>query len=465
MRYAAQRRTTIEEAPASRRITPAEPHAVLAAQRGHGNAWVARTLARLKDEARDAFVGRGVRGMEYEPPTGLGGFNVSYDPVAERLDVTLRIGFDFAHALRIDSAGVVTAESADFDSDALAVMATIADPAARAVEVNTNWRWTPGDDAAWMQRFAQVISDTWGEQHWFVSDRWPDLHATVNVVVDARVGQSPNDHCVATVAKVPAGSTSGPTVSVGPDPGPQDEAAFTSATLDHVEDWKHYTLQFATQSADIRGCVSAGERKNGELGTKLLDMLIADLQPATAGGGVPITLTGRVSTAEGHLDLARARADAVRTYLATGIDPSRILVAVEGDRGAGADQSWQRVDIEIGDGRGQRTIAHEAGHMFGLDDEYASPAAGMSPGTGTDGAVGGVPLHGMPPFAGRGIPPARVENNDGIMSIGNVVQAQHYVTFLDALNQLAAPEAFSYGGAGAAPRAGGAGRFETAPEP
>ena len=47
-----------------------------------------------------------------------------------------------------------------------------------------------------------------------------------------------------------------------------------------------------------------------------------------------------------------------------------------------------------------------------------------------------MPLHGQPPLTGRGIPPARFQNDDGIMSIGNVVEPQHYVTFLDALNQV-----------------------------
>ena len=70
---------------------------------------------------------------------------------------------------------------------------------------------------------------------------------------------------------------------------------------------------------------------------------------------------------------------------------------------------------------------------------------------GSGGQIGGTPLHGKAPLTGRGIPPARFQNDDGIMSIGNVVEPQHYVTFLDALNRVTAPEAFRYGGAGPAP--------------
>ena len=208
--------------------------------------------------------------------------------------------------------------------------------------------------------------------------------------------------------------------------------------------------------------MSTGDNQNGENGDVLLDKLMADLQPASAGGGESITLYGHASTTgtpERNLDLSRRRAEAVKAYLQTspragipGLDPARIRIVAEGDNGAGADQTWQRVDIQIGDGDPQRTITHEAGHMFGLDDEYASPPLGTSPGTGTGGErIGGVPLHGQPPLAGRGIPPARFQNDDGIMSIGNVVEPQHYVTFLDALNRVTTPEAFKYGGAGPVP--------------
>jgi hypothetical protein len=457
-------RVSEPETPAPRRTAAPPVHAVLAAQSGHGNAWVTRALARLRDEAQEQFRAGGLMpgpdGLDYEPPTGLGGFNACYDPLNGRLDITLRIGFDFTPSLRIDGAGVVTEETPDFAADAADVTARFPDPAQRAVEVNTNWRWN-GGEAAWMQQFAHIVSDAWGEEHWFVSERWPDQYAVVNVIVDAHFGAFPDDHCVASVAKVPPGSTSGPKASVDPDAGPIDVATFTSATLGATGDWKNYRLEFLEGSADVLSTISTGERKNGENGDVLLDMLMADLQPAAPGGGETITLYGRASTTgtpEDNLALSRRRAESVKAYLQTspragipGLDPGRIRIVAEGDRGAGADQTWQRVDIQIGDGEAQRTITHEAGHMFGLDDEYASPPLGTSPGTGSGGQIGGTPLHGKAPLTGRGIPPARFQNDDGIMSIGNVVEPQHYVTFLDALNRVTAPEAFRYGGAGPAP--------------
>jgi hypothetical protein len=113
------------------------------------------------------------------------------------------------------------------------------------------------------------------------------------------------------------------------------------------------------------------------------------------------------------------------------------------------------VDIVVGDGRAQVTMMHETGHMFGLDDEYASPPGGFAPGAGTPGTIGTPTAHGAISGAmGGGVQPAVFENNDNIMSVGNVVRPQHYATFFEALTNVTTPQAWHYGGAGLAPKAG-----------
>jgi hypothetical protein len=54
-------------------------------------------------------------GLDFQPFTGGGGFNVSYDPLAQRLDITLRVGFEFYNGLRIDGAGTVQGVAPDCD--------------------------------------------------------------------------------------------------------------------------------------------------------------------------------------------------------------------------------------------------------------------------------------------------------------------------------------------------------------
>ena len=82
----------------------------------------------------------------------------------------------------------------------------------------------------------------------------------------------------------------------------------------------------------------------------------------------------------------------------------------------------------VGSGAQQAVAAHEAGHMFGLQDEYTAPfsGTGVARGTATDPGLG----------RAQGLPGAVAENTDSIMSVGNAVKPQHYATFLEALKHV-----------------------------
>lgn len=438
---------------------------VLSLQRSAGNAAVARalaaTLARSADPARDAFVARGVMpspdGLDFQSATGKGGFNVVYDPQTQELSVELRVGFEFKHGLAMQGGAAVPVTRA-FNGDAADVNANFPVLADRRTEVRTNWRWSPGEGTQWAQEYATMVQDVWGSEHYFVSDLWDDLYAAVNVSVDVHEHHLPDDHCKATVFKVPAGSTSGPGAQVKSAAGPTGaKARLTSATLGTTFEYLNYPIEFPEGSADLYQSISASKEVPGDPGDVLIDKLVVDLQPATPGGGAPITVTGHASTSgrEGqNRDLSLRRAEAVAAHMRStgaGIDPARITVLAEGEQGAGPEASWQRVDIRIGGGEEQITAAHETGHLFGLGDEYSSPVGGTEPGAGSPGPIGDPADHGALPPMGGGVPPAVHENTDSVMSVGNVVRAQHYITFLEALNAITAPVHFSYGGVGTPP--------------
>jgi hypothetical protein len=174
-----------------------------------------------------------------------------------------------------------------------------------------------------------------------------------------------------------------------------------------------------------------------------------------------VTVIGHASATGSHEaneQVALQRAQNVAAYLQSHgkqIAGYRVEARSEGDTGATADADWRRVDIVVGDGRAQVTMMHETGHMFGLDDEYASPPGGFAPGAGTPGTIGTPTAHGAISGAmGGGVQPAVFENNDNIMSVGNVVRPQHYSTFFEALTNVTAPQAWHYGGQGLAPKAG-----------
>jgi hypothetical protein len=66
--------------------------------------------------------------------------------------------------------------------------------------------------------------------------------------------------------------------------------------------------------------------------------------------------------------LAFARADAVRAMLASG---SHLIEAVASAAPtSGAGEAFRKVEVSARRQSSQRIILHEAGHMFGLGDEY-----------------------------------------------------------------------------------------------
>jgi hypothetical protein len=105
-----------------------------------------------------------------------------------------------------------------------------------------------------------------------------------------------------------------------------------------------------------------------------------------------------------------------------------------GEQDATDEARFQRVDVEVvnlGGGGGtvtQNTAAHEAGHMFGLDDEYED--------TEVHRLTGDKPEHFGDVEAELGTDAANetlAGDSGNIMSVGGQVQRGHYVPFLKGL--------------------------------
>ena len=459
--------------PAAREPEATPATALLGLQRSHGNAWVARAVERglmrqpdAEQLAKQAFIARGVMpsaaGLDFQPSSRIGGFNVRYDPAASELVATLRVGIEFLDGLTIDATtGTITPGHADFATAAADVRDLNPDIPARVAAVQADWHWDAAGQSDWMSTYETQTEVAWGGRHHFTSDRWDDLYANVRVDLDVHSGHRANDHCRATVYKNPEGSREGPGAMTNWQHGNPTgtTGTFTSSQIGSPFDFLNYSLQFERNSADVRRAFSTSQEAMGDDGDALLDKLIVDLQRGTATGGAHLTITGHASSSgdgEHNQRLSRRRAEAVATYLRSHGDRiagSRMTIEAVGSDGAAEDETWQRVDIRVGDGRAQVTMTHETGHMFGLDDEYASPVGGVSDaGAGTPGTIGDPVDHTpLSTAMGPGMPGAVVENNDNIMSVGNVIRPQHYSTFLEGLNRVAAPEAFHYGGAGHSP--------------
>ena len=107
--------------------------------------------------------------------------------------------------------------------------------------------------------------------------------------------------------------------------------------------------------------------------------------------------------------------------------------------------------ITVGDGKAQTVVAHESGHMFGLDDEYTGKGA-YAPGKSTEHTK---------LAASEGMAGAMHAKSDSIMSEGAKVRPQHYTTFLDALKFISGVNEWDIGPKQVVRPPSGAGDFPT----
>ena len=428
-----------------------------------------RLVQRVDDPeqlARQAFIGRGLmpdaNGREVSPSTGLGGFNARYDPGSMELTITLRVGLNFVDGLRFDDGtNQVIPVHPDYQTDAANIITTHFPPTAPATDANlqalknditTNWHWVQGQKDTWVQGYHDSAAPLWSGRHYFQSMRWSDVYSNVRVLLDIHEGHRANDHCKGTVHKVPANRPGGRAEVNSPSgPGASFGGTFTSQAVPGQMSILSFTAQFPTNSTSVASATINGQPAAGQL-----DTMIATFQRGTPTGGVPIEITGHASSTglqswNQHVSLQRARN--IGAYLRTHGDKIadyRITEQGVGADGAGPGPEWCKADIKVGSGEGQKTMAHETGHMLGLGDEYV--VQGFI-GGGTGGVTGQPADHdAIAKAMGGGVQGAVYENNDNIMSLGNAVRPQHYSTFMEAMNLIAAPEQFQYGGEGAAPR-------------
>src|SRR5689334_15676316 len=151
-----------ERTPATPEPAASKAAQILTLQRSFGNAAVARWLAREPaatvtpagaqaefDQARkdrDTFIAAGKKGpTTYNPTTNnpanyYGGFDVTYNPAAETLDVKVKSSIKFLPGMALVS-GLAVAKEPSADASAAADAINALPAAARAAEV-TKWKWS-----------------------------------------------------------------------------------------------------------------------------------------------------------------------------------------------------------------------------------------------------------------------------------------------------------------------------------
>jgi hypothetical protein len=455
------------------RGAPLSAAVVAGLQARAGNAAVSRLLARQPttvlnplraeyDKARverDKFAkGPKKPAQTYNPSTRnadnyYGGFDVEYDPGMEEMQITLKGAVLFLPGITINDTGMAVAVETSAQTaaavDTINKMDVLARPAAAL-----QWAWSTAggpdstDEQDFLDNFKSSVESTWRKRHPFHCTRqyWEDVGATTEInveiaKVDAAADKTGAQHMLVNAHKVPKNFVGGDAdVS-----RPTGKAAGASGNVMNV------TSEDATPRHDdmLRRNVKFQHGKGlltpGSVGTV---WRLAKEMPNPKPGAT-IETAGLTASVQGRDAGQRAdRFEAVLDHLKQGggVDPARVKFE---DGGAGDGGQ-----LTIGDGKRQTVVAHESGHMFGLDDEYIGdgPYAAGKKTEHTDFA------------AAAGQTGAMHASSDSIMAGGSKVRPHHYVTFLDALKVVTGVPEWDYGPKQVVTPPSDAGDFE-APKP
>jgi hypothetical protein len=401
--------------------------------------------------AKERWQGEGVRGpMKHT----RGGFQVAYVPMGATgaLNITLKGGVDFEDGIELrDLYGFKFAVNNQGTAQVQAAANAINSlPLGQREAAVADWRWAEAEKKTFLHDFEKAIEDAWHRQYQFhcTKEHWTDLGVDVNVFVEVHEGARVGDeHMQVTNYKIAPGATAGGIGVVRrTGSGPDD----VEMRLNSVDARPRTDILLKTSASfDPGGDVldAAGKRSAQIFGGWW------------AGGGAPIC----PACSEEITELASSP---INLHVqGSGPDPETQANArftnVVGDLLAGGmsdavarckfhyDGEGDGVRFVVGNGEPQIVAAHEAGHMFGLDDEYQKSSAPK----GTPGdplAIGAAVDPGL--AQAQGLPGAVRERSDSIMSVGNAVKPQHYATFLAALKLVTGMEDWEFGPApGAVP--------------
>jgi hypothetical protein len=382
---------------------------------------------------RDAFVMGGKRGpVTYNPSTRnadnyYGGFDVSYDPVGQKLRIAVKGAIKFIAGMEL-ARGLARAKEPSPQAAAAADAINALPRAQRAAEVK-KWRWSKDDgpdaddEKNFCSAFKSIVASTWTGKHPFHCSKkyWEDLGADTEVDVEITEGdQGAADHVKMNAYKVPTSMhiAKADVTRTDAAKGAFGNTLTMNSSIVRPKDFNRlvYDIGFDPGTNNL----TAGAKAT-------LATLGGEMPDAPAGATIAADdVTAKVPGAD---DPTRAaRFNAVRDALtATGMSAGRVKFQASGAGDGG--------QVVVGDGRVQTAAAHEMGHMFGLDDEYTGDDK-YAPGKKTEHTD----------FADKaGFSGAQHARSDSIMGSGMNVRPHHYVTFLDALKVVTGMDEWEYG--------------------
>jgi hypothetical protein len=397
-------------------------------------------------QEKQEYIADGLHGPEdFQSSTGIGGFNVSYDPNGWEQKVTLRGAVNFLDGMTF-AGGVATAVQPHANAQTAAnnINAMAANLRAAAV---AGWQWDEAAKTAFLARFQQVVMSVWSGRHIFHCSRqyWEDVAAIPNVSAEVHAGEKTgDDHMAMSVYRVPPNFTGGVGV-VNSGGGILGFGAATDNTMtlnsNDVEQRKDDILN--VQTTFVAGGTAIDPSATAALNQFAIRFRSGGPVCSICGnaieavGGVAITAAIEGEGADPEAN-ARARFDALSAALVAGGMTDAATRLQFSYRGPAGTTGY----LTVGSGVPQMVAAHEAGHMFGLGDRYATTAGS---GIGGTGPSVGLPSKHDDLARGGGLGDAKAANDDGIMSWGNEVRPADYATFLEALKDVSGIDEWAFG--------------------
>jgi outer membrane protein OmpA-like peptidoglycan-associated protein len=314
-----------------------------------------------------------------------------------------------------------------------------------------DFKWTDKERTAFKTDFASAVHDGWSDKFQMVLDDESLAEHRADVDVQVKfVDSAGKANNVMTAQKVPKGA-----------PRLRSSAGTATSTIDIRDPTEPET--FTVRDKQFIRQVQGFKNDSAEITSKMqsrIDDVADDLKALAPTFGKQkdpdgtardwnLVFQGRatkVGSDEHNDQLGEDRALAVQKAVNEKVgwgDQGGILS--QGEKNTTNDPKFRRVDVFITDLAGthevpHNTAAHEAGHMFGLDDEYEEEDADKD---ANKKFLGDEPSHYGDVDAELGSEAANElvdADNGSIMSAGNEVKKGHYVYFLQALNTMTKKE-------------------------
>jgi outer membrane protein OmpA-like peptidoglycan-associated protein len=314
-----------------------------------------------------------------------------------------------------------------------------------------DFAWSESEKRTFASGFQTSVQTAWGGKHILhLNDpTFSEYRARVQVRVDI-VRDRNQAHTKITAQKIPRGAPRFRSFVRG-DEAVLDIRDVTEPTTS-TDASVHYVRQVGPFGFDSAELTSEIEGQLRSIESDLRPLQSPTDRSRLLGGDWYVDFTGRASARGSRAyneRLGLRRAQAVEQRMYTDMGYPRVTQPRSTSRGeehASRDERFQRVDIKVWSFRRafeepsrsitQNVAAHEAGHMFGLGDEYVEeePPRDVEP-----KFMGDRPSHYGDVQALMGTEAANdllVQDSGSIMSQGGEVRRGHYVYFLQRINQL-----------------------------